>query len=118
MVFGQVNGPRRQKRFLFEDQFNTYQASRGPKPPRVQVLLKTAFQLKERLEMEPRPTQTALAKELGISRVRVTQILNLLRLAPEIQRYILTMPTTVKKGPIVENRLRDFEVLPKNWTVT
>lgn len=34
-------------------------------------------------------SQNSLAKKLGISRVRVTQILNLLKLPPELQEYIL-----------------------------
>lgn len=44
---------------------------------------------------------------MGLNRVRVTQILNLLRLAPEIQQHILTMPsTTAKRAAVTENRLR------------
>jgi len=34
-------------------------------------------------------SQTQLAKQLGISRVRVTQVLNLLKLPKEKQDYIL-----------------------------
>jgi intergrase/recombinase len=33
-------------------------------------------------------TQAALARKLGISKARLTQIMNLLKLAPEIKSYI------------------------------
>jgi len=37
-------------------------------------------------------TKADIAKHLGISRARVTQTLNLLKLAPEIQQHILELP--------------------------
>ncbi len=43
----------------------------------------------ERMLKEKNLNQNQLAKELGLSRVRVTQILNLLKLPIERQNYIL-----------------------------
>ena len=78
-----------------------------PKPPAIQTLLKKAKEWSARLRATPGLTQTALAKELDISRVRVTQILNLLRLTPEIQRYVLSLPPTTRiRGQISEPQLR------------
>lgn len=75
--------------------------------PRVKELLARAFEWQARLQAERGLTQVSLAKELGMNRVRVTQIMNLLRLAPEIQEYILAMPPTAsKRGLITENWLR------------
>lgn len=86
-----------------------HQPTQGPAPPLVQMLLRQAYQLKERLEATYDLTQTDLARELGINRVRVTQMLNLLRLAPEIQQYILAMPpTTTKRAEVTENKLRSL----------
>lgn len=85
------------------------QTAQGPAPPLVQTLLRQALQFKKRLDANPGMTQADLAEELGISRVRVTQILNLLRLAPEIQERILSMPpATAKRAVVSENRLRNL----------
>ena len=50
--------------------------------------------------------QAAIARREGITRARVTQILGLLRLAPEIQHHILSMPSTVGCPTITERVLR------------
>ena len=84
----------------------------GPKLPYVQTLLKLALQIKDRLDSHPGPIQAVIARELGMSRVRVTQILNLLRLDPEIQRSILAMPPAVGRGQITEHQLRRLVAMP------
>lgn len=107
LVIAKVNGPRGHKRLLFEHQIKHLLAKNQPTLPKIQALLQLAYQMKGRLDENPGTSQTALAKEMEISRVRVTQILNLLRLAPEIQQYIMAMPPTMaKRGAVTENRLR------------
>lgn len=54
--------------------------------------VKQAFILKQLLEQSSCATQADLARHLGISRARVTQTLNLLRLAPEILDALLNLP--------------------------
>ncbi len=56
-----------------------------------------------RMMHEEKLSQSALAKKLGISRVRVTQILNLLKLPQEQQNYIIA---TGKEKQITERSLR------------
>jgi len=51
-------------------------------------------------------SQNKLAKKLGISRVRITQILNLLKLTEEQQDYILK---NGKEKMITERKLRKKE---------
>ena len=55
-----------------------------PKTPRVAELLRKALEWRALLKSGE-----------GLTRARVTQILGLLRLAPEIQHHILSMPRTV-----------------------
>ncbi len=52
-------------------------------------------------------SQNKLAKKLGISRVRVTQLLNLLKLSPEQQDHILKYG---KKEMITERSLRQTPI--------
>ena len=99
--FDQIKGRHGRKQILFPQEADVIRNDRFPLPqiPYVQILLKKAHALKNRLDSTPGLTQTALAQELGISRVRVTQILNLLKLEPEIQRGILALPPLHKERP-------------------
>lgn len=50
--------------------------------------------------------RVALAAEEGLDPSFLTRILNLLKLAPEIQSYILKMPTSDIQSPISERRIQ------------
>jgi hypothetical protein len=47
-----------------------------------------------------------LARREGITRARVTQVMSLLRLAPEFKEQIMTMSDTIQGSAITERRLR------------
>ena len=51
-------------------------------------------------------TQADLARETGVSRVRITQVMSLLRLAPEIQEQLLRLTDQQAIRFFSENRLR------------
>ena len=51
-------------------------------------------------------TQADLAREMGVSRVRITQVISLLRLAPEIQNQLLHLTSQAAIRFFSENRLR------------
>lgn len=53
-------------------------------------------------------TQAAIARREGISRARVTQVIDMLRLAPEIRQHILSMPKAVRRPAITERALRSI----------
>lgn len=48
--------------------------------------------------------QTDIAPREGLTRARVTQVMGMLRLAPEIQRHILSMPETTRRCPEISER--------------
>ncbi|MBI4397279.1 MAG: hypothetical protein HY548_09300 [Elusimicrobia bacterium] len=105
--FGQVWGSRGQKTLLFEDQLEDHQATRAPKPPPIQTYLKLAYDLKNRLEDDPRLTHAVLGQELGLSRYEIIRTINLTKLAPEIQEHILSMPPTQRRRlPLNKKALR------------
>ena len=59
--------------------------------------------------------QADLARLGNVSRARVTQIMNLLQLAPEIQEALLFLPRTVKgRDAIRERHLRAITAEP-DW---
>ena len=48
----------------------------------------------------------AIARREGITRARVTQVMGLLRLAPDIQQHVLSLPDMVRRPAITERALR------------
>lgn len=58
-------------------------------------------------------SQTALARKLGVSRVRVTQVLNLLKLVPEVLEKIAGLGDPLASPVVTERRLRPLVNLPR-----
>lgn len=77
-----------------------------PKMPMVAELLRKALGWQELLNNGSGTTQAKIASREGFSRPRVTQIMDLLNLASEIQKHILSMPETTKKPVVTERALR------------
>jgi hypothetical protein len=64
--------------------------------PRVARLLALALRLEERLRRGDLASYAEVAELGHVTRARVSQILNLLNLAPDIQEAILFLPRTVR----------------------
>jgi hypothetical protein len=79
---------------------------REPKTPRVVELLRKAIEWQALLESGKITSQADIALQEGITRVRVTQVLGMLHLAPEIREKILSMPKAVHRPQITERVLR------------
>jgi len=109
--FGILNVRKGQKSLLPEDEYRAARQARVrlPRPPAVRIWLQLALRCQGRLRAGL--TSAALAKELGISPTRLTQILHLANLAPEIKRDILAMPDAVRRASITERRLRQVALL-------
>ena len=67
-----------------------------------------AFEFQKLLERELVNSRSELAKRYGLSRARVTQIMNLLELAPEIQEHLLQLKDRRSVRAFSERRLRSF----------
>jgi hypothetical protein len=80
--------------------------ARVPKTPRVVELLRKAMEWQTLLESGQIATQADTACQEGITRARVTQVLGLLRLAPEIQEHILSLPDAAHPPLVTERILR------------
>jgi len=77
-----------------------------PREPRVKELLLQAREWQRLLNSGEVRNQAEIAQREGITRARVTQIMSLLNLAPDIQEHILTMPKTSCRPAISEHSLR------------
>ena len=77
-----------------------------PKTPRVVELLRKTIEWKGLLESRKMASQAVIARQEGITRARVTQVMGMLRLAPDIQEKILTSPHSIHRRPVTERMLR------------
>jgi hypothetical protein len=111
-------------------EFETYRAARGqnrigpprtakrppvPKVPHIAKLMALAIRLDHLLESRQIKDQAELARTACITRARVTQVLNLTNLAPDIQRAILELPPALDSTPCLrEKEVRSIAIEP-NW---
>jgi hypothetical protein len=86
-------------------------APKGPRTPRVVKLLRKALEWQALLESGEAANQAAIARREGITRARVTQVMGMLQLAPEIQQHILSMSDAVRRPAITERALRPIAQL-------
>jgi len=84
---------------------------REPKTPRVVELLHKAIEWQAVLESGKIASQAEIAHREGITRARVTQIMGLIRLAPEVQQHVLAFPPTFRRPAITERSLRPITAI-------
>ena len=84
---------------------------KAPRTPRVVELLRKAIEWQALLESGDVANQAAIARQEGITRARVTQVMGLLRLAPEIQEHVLSLPDMARRPAITERALRPIAQL-------
>ncbi len=86
-----------------------------PRTPRVVELLRKAIEWRRQLDAGEVRNQAEIAKREEVTRARVTQIIGLLRLGPEIHEKILSLPDTAHRPPISERMLRSLETRTDNF---
>jgi hypothetical protein len=76
------------------------------RPARVAIMLALAHQIQQAIDRGVVPDRAEVARRLGLTRARVTHLLNLTLLAPDTQEQILALQTTDGAEPITERTLR------------
>ncbi|MCX7805855.1 MAG: hypothetical protein N3A38_11790 [Planctomycetota bacterium] len=84
---------------------------REPRTPPVVEMLRKALAWRRELDSGAVATQADIARREGLTRARVTQVLMLVRLAPEIQEKVLTLPPTAGRHAISERLLRPLTMV-------
>ncbi len=83
--------------------------------PRVVRMLGLAHEIDRLIRAGELRDLAEAARSIGVTRARITQIANLLLLAPEIQAAILELPLVINgRDPISERTLRTIVAEP-NW---
>jgi len=80
--------------------------AKEPETPRVVELLRRAIMWRALLDSGEVRNQAEIAHREGITRARVTQVMAMLRLAPEIQQCVLSLPGMTRRPAITERALR------------
>ncbi len=89
---------------------------RTPRVPHVKRLMALAIRLEDLLDSGLVGSQTEIARAAGVTAARVTQIINLTYLAPDIQQAILELePTTEQRAPFREREVRAIAT-HLNWS--
>ncbi len=103
VVVGQLHRVQRGRRKTFASE-----APQGPvaRPARVAVQLALAHQIRKAIDSGEVADQVAVARQLGLTRARLTQLLNLAFLAPDIQERILGLESVDGLEPLSERALR------------
>ncbi len=90
------------------------QAATG-RVPRVTRMLALAHKIDGMIRAGELRDFADAARAIGVTRARITQITNLLLLAPEIQEAILGLPSITKgRDPVTERQLRPIAAEP-DW---
>jgi hypothetical protein len=76
-------------------------------------LLRKAIEWQALLGSGDAASQAAIARRQGSARARVTQVMGLLRLAPEIQEHVLSLPDVIRRPAITERALKPIAQLPQ-----
>lgn len=80
---------------------------RSGKVPHISRLLALAMRYDKMIRERSIPDFNTLAKLAGVTKPRITQIMNLVNLAPDIQAAILTLPNIRQsRGFFTERKLR------------
>jgi putative transposase len=104
--------PNLSKERIFTDEFGfdvkqTKPKSRKPVAKRKNPIV-TAKEWKSTIENGESQSRADLARSLGVSRTRVTQVLNLLKLSPEVIEALEYLGESVPQTSISEHRLREL----------
>ncbi len=76
------------------------------RPARVARMLALAHHLQQAIDRGIVADRAAVARALGLTRARVTQLLDLLLLAPEVQEQVLALEAVSGVEPMTERELR------------
>ena len=107
----------RNKRGNVNPQSNSRRGSTGKgNIPRVAKLLALAIRFEKLVKRGDIQDYADLARLGYVTRARITQIMNLLNLAPDIQEDILFLPNTMKgRDPLLEKDMRPVAAVP-HWS--
>lgn len=114
IVTGRLVRQRRGHGYRFSDQPPSPPPAPVRRPARVAQMLAFAHHLQAAIARGEYRDQADAARELSLTRARITQLLNLTLLAPDLQEEILFLEAVDGREPLSERALRSV-VSTVNW---
>jgi hypothetical protein len=104
--------------FVFDLDFERKRReTRRLRPPRIVQLFDRAVEFQRLLDSGAVRSRAEMARNSGLSAMRVTQILALLKLAPSIVLWIRSLPPGTPDRAVTERALRTLTALPPRTQV-
>ena len=110
---GKLHRLRRGRRYNFADRAPARQGP-APRPARVAQMLALAHRLQDGIAIGEYRDRADAARRLGLTRARITQIMDLLLLAPDIQEQVLGLERIDGVEPLSERAVRPI-AKPLSW---
>jgi len=107
VITGQLFRHRRSQGHTFEEKAPEPPPEPVRRPARVAVMLALAHKLQDAIDRGVVQDRAEVAKRLGLTRARVTQLMDLTLLAPEIQERVLFLEAVDGREPMSERGLRE-----------
>ena len=107
VITGQLFRHRRNQGHTFKDKAPEPPPEPVRRPARVAVMLALAHKLQDAIDRGVVRDRAEAARRLGLTRARVTQLMDLTLLAPEIQEQVLFLEAVDGVEPMSERRLRE-----------
>ena len=114
VIVGRLERTRKGKRTTFEEAAPPKPAHE-PGPARVALMLALAHEIQRAIDAGEVRDQAEAARTLGTTRARVTQLLDLTLIAPDLQVRILAWDGGRRAGSISERELRKV-AHAENWS--
>ena len=89
-------------------------ADPAPDPARVARMLALAHRLQAAIDRGEYRDRAELARQLGLTRARISQLLALTLLAPDLQEHVLFLEAVDGREPLTERALREV-VRHEGW---
>ncbi len=102
---GKLHRLRRGRGYDFADRAPARQGP-APRPARVAQMLALAHRLQDAIALGEHKDRAEAARRLGLTRARITQIMDLLLLAPDIQEQVLGLERIDGVEPLSERAIR------------
>ena len=114
VITGKLFRHRRSDGCSFEDQPPAPPPEPIRRPARVALMLALAWKIREAIDDGVVESQAEVAERLGLTRARVTQLLNLTLLPVPVQEEVLFLEAVDGREPLSERRLREVVRL-ESW---
>jgi len=112
-VFKSTLFRRKRRRVRFDTEPSPPESPPARRPARVAQLLALAHKIQDAIDRGVVLDRATVARRLGFTRARVTQLLDLTLLAPDIQERLLELEAVDGVEPMAERSLRSIVRAPR-----